>query len=126
MALSGLGLVDTVAGDYERAERSSRRPATLPPRGRPWGLTSALWNTADLAIIRGEFDEASRALEEALAVLGETSRERWIAHTLAHLAEVLFARASPSGREDAAARGARALRARGRRVGARRGRERAA
>jgi hypothetical protein len=47
-----------------------------------------LWRTADLALERGRLDDAESALREALAVLGETRRERWIAQTVADLAEV--------------------------------------
>ena len=47
--------------------------------GDRWGLASTLWRTADLALARGRLDDAEAALREALAVLGETQRERWIA-----------------------------------------------
>ena len=36
----------------------------------------------------GRLDDAERALQEARGVLGPTQRERWIANTLAGLAEV--------------------------------------
>ena len=60
--------------------------------GDRWGLASALWRTADLAFARGELDDAERALQEARGVLGPTQRERWIANTLAGLAEVALGR----------------------------------
>ena len=44
---------------------------------------------------RGSLDDAQSALEEARAVLGATQRERWIAHTLAGLAEVALLRGAP-------------------------------
>ena len=60
--------------------------------GDRWGLTNALWRTADLAFALGEIDDAERALHEARGVLGPTQRERWIANTLAGLAEVAVQR----------------------------------
>src|SRR4029077_1702091 len=56
--------------------------------GDRWGLGSTLWRVADLALARNRLDEAAGALEEARVVLVETHRERWIAHTLAGLAEI--------------------------------------
>jgi hypothetical protein len=88
MALSGLGLVDTVAGDHDLAEQLLTEACDLFRRaGDRWGLTGALWNTADLAIARLDFAAARASLEEALAVLRETGRELWIAQTEARLAE---------------------------------------
>ncbi len=93
MALTGLGLVDTVAGEHERAERELGDALALFRRaGDRWGLTSALWRRADLALVRGEFDDAEEALEEALRVLGETKRLRWAGHTLGSYGDVLAAR----------------------------------
>ena len=56
--------------------------------GDRWGLASTLWRIADLAIERGRLDEAEAALQEARTVLAPTQRERWIASTIAGLAEV--------------------------------------
>jgi ATP/maltotriose-dependent transcriptional regulator MalT len=41
---------------------------------------------------RGRIETAEAALEEAQAVLGHTEMSRWIAHTLAGLAEVALLR----------------------------------
>ena len=60
--------------------------------GDRWGLASSLWRTADLAFARGNVDDAEAALLEARAVVGATGRERWIANTLAGLAEVAVLR----------------------------------
>src|SRR4051794_10058718 len=101
LALSGLGLVDTNAGEYERAERQLGEARAIFRRaGDRWGLASALWRTADLALARRRPDEAEASLREALAVLGETRRERWLAHTLGGLAEAAVLRGD---REEAAA-----------------------
>ena len=54
-----------------------------------------LWNTADVAVTRGDLDGAVEALEEALAVQREAGRGLWIAQTLTHLAEVAFAQDEP-------------------------------
>jgi hypothetical protein len=54
-----------------------------------------LWNTADVAVSRGDLDAAVDALEEALAVQREAGRELWIAQTLMHLAEAALARDEP-------------------------------
>jgi predicted ATPase len=89
LVLAGLGLIDTTAGDYESAERRLAEAREIFRRaGDRWGLVSTLWRTADLALERGRLDDAESALREALAAIGETHRERWIAHTLAGLAEV--------------------------------------
>ena len=80
LVLAGLGLIDTTAGDYESAERHLAEARDIFRRaGDRWGLASTLWRTADLAFARGRLDDAEAALREALAVLGETQRERWIA-----------------------------------------------
>jgi predicted ATPase len=93
MALTGLGLVDTVAGDHARAEAELGEALALFRRaGDRWGLASALWRRADLALVRRELDGAERALEEALQVLGEVKRLRWIGHTLGNYGDVLAAR----------------------------------
>jgi tetratricopeptide (TPR) repeat protein len=89
LVLAGLGLIDTTAGEYEQAERHLGEARDIFRRaGDRWGLASTLWRTADLAFDRDRLDEAAAALEEARVVLGETQRERWIAHTLAGLAEI--------------------------------------
>ena len=96
LALSGLGLIDTTAGDYDGAERHLAEASDIFRRaGDRWGLASTLWRAADLAIACGRLEDAEVALREALAVLGETRRERWIAETLAGLAEVTALRGDP-------------------------------
>src|SRR5207302_6426156 len=55
--------------------------------GDRWGLASSLWRTADLAFARGRVEEAEAALEEARAVVAETTQERWLACTVSGLAE---------------------------------------
>jgi predicted ATPase len=93
LVLSGLGLVETVAGDYDAADRFVSEARELFRRaGDRWGLASTLWRAADLALARGDADAAEAALDEAYAVLGETGRERWIANTVAGLAEVALRR----------------------------------
>ena len=49
-------------------------------------------DTADLAFARSNLDGAEAALQEAREVLEATQRERWIANTLAGLAEVALLR----------------------------------
>ena len=89
LILAGLGLIDTTAGDYESAERHLAEARQIFRRaGDRWGLVSTLWRTADLAFERGRLDDVESALREALSVIGVTHRERWIAYTLAGLAEV--------------------------------------
>ena len=96
MALSGLGLVDAASGNYERAEQLLAEARDLFRRaGDRWGLTGVLWNSADLAVTRGDLDAAVEALEEALAVQREAGRGLWIAQTLTHLAEVALAQDEP-------------------------------
>jgi hypothetical protein len=51
-----------------------------------------LWRVADLASARERLGEAEAALEEARWVLEATGRDRWIANTLAGLAEVVLLR----------------------------------
>jgi ATP/maltotriose-dependent transcriptional regulator MalT len=93
LVLSGLGLMDTTAGDQESAERHLAEARDIFRRAVDrWGLASTLWRTADLALERGRLDDAEAALEEARSVLGETQRERWIAQTVAGLAEVAVLR----------------------------------
>jgi ATP/maltotriose-dependent transcriptional regulator MalT len=89
MTLAARGLLETIGGDYEQADQPLREARDLFRRaGDRWGLVSSLWRTADLAIARGRLDDAEASLEEARAVVGATERQRWIAATLAALAEV--------------------------------------
>src|SRR3954471_7233166 len=89
LALSGLGLIETTAGDYEAAEQYLAEARDIFRRsGDRWGVASTLWRTADLAIARHELDEAEAALQEAHDVVRVTQRQRWIANTLSGLAEV--------------------------------------
>src|SRR6185503_14619656 len=75
LALAGLGLVDTMAGDYASADRHLAEAREIFRRaGDRWGLASTLWRTADLALERGRLDDAEAALQEARAILGETQR----------------------------------------------------
>jgi predicted ATPase len=100
LALTGLGLVDTIGGEYERAERQLEEAHEIfRCAGDRWGIASALWRTADLAIERDRLDAADAALREALAIVGETQRDRWIAHTLASLAQVSSLRGDAEGAE---------------------------
>jgi tetratricopeptide (TPR) repeat protein len=101
MALLALGLAETVSGEYSQAEQPLSEAHDLFCRaGDRWGLVSALWRTADLAIARDRLDDADAALQEARAVVGETEREGWIAVTVATLAEVAQLRGDP-GRAEA-------------------------
>jgi tetratricopeptide (TPR) repeat protein len=93
MALSGLGRVETAAGDFGRAAHQLAEARELFRRaGDRWGLTSALWNTADLALALDDLGAAEEALEEALALQAGKGRERWHGETLARLAEIALAR----------------------------------
>lgn len=70
--------------------------AVLDATDRPRrGAAAIRWRTADLAFARGSLDDAEAALQEARAVLGPTGRERWIANTIAALAEVAVLRGEP-------------------------------
>ncbi len=111
LALSGLGLVETLGGDHAAAERHLEEARGIFRRaGDRWGLASTLWRTADLAFARDDVDAAEAALEEALAVLWATGRERWIANTLVGLSDVALLRGDPargrscSGRRKSATR----------------------
>jgi len=89
IVLSGLGLVGTISGDFEKAEQPLAEARDLFRRaGDRWGLVSSLWRTADLALARTRVGDAKAALEEARAVVGETERQCWIAVTVAALGEV--------------------------------------
>jgi predicted ATPase len=89
LALAGLGFIDTEAGEYQSAARHLADACDIFRRaGDRWGLASTLWRVADLACAEECLDEAEAALEEARWVLEATGRDRWIANTLAGLAEV--------------------------------------
>ena len=98
LALAGLGLVETTAGDYKSAENRLAEAADIfRCAGDRWGLASTLWRTADLALERQRWDDADAVLREALGLLGETRRERWLAQTMARLAEVTELRGDAVG-----------------------------
>jgi predicted ATPase len=88
LVLTGLSLVELAAGDHERAELHVAESCDIFRRaGDRWGLVSALWRAADVAFDRDGVVAAEAALEEALAVVSKTGRDRWIAQTLAGLGE---------------------------------------
>jgi predicted ATPase len=88
LVLTALGLVEIAAGDHARAGELITQATDLFRRaGDRWGLTAALWRSADLAFARERPGDAAAALEEALALLVETGRQRWIDMTRAALAE---------------------------------------
>ena len=69
LALSGLGLIETAAGEHDAAEQYLAEARDIFRRaGDRWGIASTLWRTADLALARDELDDAEAALEEAHAV----------------------------------------------------------
>jgi hypothetical protein len=89
IALSGLALAGIVGGEYDRAGRELEEARELFRRaGDRWGLVSALWRTADLAVARGDLGEALAALDIGLAAARETERTGWIEVTSAMRAEV--------------------------------------
>ena len=106
-------------GDFDEAEDHLAEAHDIFRRaGDRWGLASTLWRVADLALARGRLDDAEAALEEALSVLGATQRQRWIASTLAGLAEVArAARRRRAGHGTARGRPRALRRARRRRSG---------
>lgn len=98
LALTGLALVETEAGEHTRAEAHLTEATDLFRRtGDRWGLINALWRKADLAVAANAPDQAEASLREALDLLHETRLERWIAHTLAALAEVSLLRGDEAG-----------------------------
>ena len=93
LVLSGLSLIDSASGDQSAAERHLADARRLFRRaGDRWGLVSALWRTADLALLRDSPDDAEAALREAEAILAETCLYRWNGHTNVQLAEVAVVR----------------------------------
>ena len=93
LVLVGIGVVETNAGEYRKAERQLAEARDIFRRaGDRWAFASSLWATADLAFARGNLDGAEVALLKARAVLAATRRERWIANTVAGLAEIALLR----------------------------------
>jgi tetratricopeptide (TPR) repeat protein len=91
--ISGLGMVATVTGDLDAAERHLAEARDIFRRaGDRWGLASTLWRIADLAVVKADLERAEAALQEASSVLEPTHRDRWIANTLSGLAEVALLR----------------------------------
>jgi tetratricopeptide (TPR) repeat protein len=98
LALTGLALVETAAGDHTRAEAHLMEAIDIFRRtGDRWGLINALWREADLAVAGADPDRADASLREALDLSREARLERWIAHTLAALAEVSLLRGDHAG-----------------------------
>jgi hypothetical protein len=93
MALSGLGRVETASGNLGRAEQWLAEARDMFRRaGDRWGLTGALWNSADLAIARADLDNAQHWLEDALTLQAGKGRDRWHAECLARLADTALNR----------------------------------
>ncbi|HUK96312.1 MAG TPA: AAA family ATPase [Gaiellaceae bacterium] len=107
LVLSGLGLVETIAGNFDAAEvRLGDARQLFRRAGDRWGLASSLWRTAELWRAEGRLDDAWSALQEAREILTATNRPRWIGHAEAALAEVASLRGD---REQAASLFASAL-----------------
>ena len=89
LVLIGLGQLETAAGDDVGAARHLAEAEELFRRaGDRWGLTVVLWRRAELVSARGDLDAAQAALDEALRVSAPTEHDRWIAITLAALADL--------------------------------------
>ena len=89
MVMVGLGLVGIQSGEHDLAEEQLGQARELFRRaGDRWGLVSALWRTAELALARMRLDDAQEALEAARATVVPTERRGWIDVTVAMLAEV--------------------------------------
>ena len=89
LVLSGLGLLETLAGDFESAETRLADARDLFRRaGDRWGLASSLWRTAELWRTEGRLDDAWSALQEAREIIETTNRSRWLGHADAALGEV--------------------------------------
>ncbi|MBV8218364.1 MAG: tetratricopeptide repeat protein, partial [Solirubrobacterales bacterium] len=73
----------------------SEAEAIFERAGDRWGLAITLWRIADLEVARGRLDSAEASLERARRVLGPTQRERWIANTVAGLAEIALEQGNP-------------------------------
>ena len=82
-------MIETVAGECAKADEHLREARNIfRSAGDRWAFASSLWATADLAFARESFDDAQAALLKARAVLETTGRERWIANTVAALAQI--------------------------------------
>ena len=94
----GLGLIDTHAGDYRSAARHLAEARELFRRaGDRWGLASTLWRTADLALAHAGASTTRRPrCRKPERSSARPSGERWIANTLAGLAEVAVLRGDMS------------------------------
>ena len=89
LVLVGLGLIETAAGAYGKADDHLREARNIfRGAGDRWAFASSLWATSDLAFARGSFHDAEAALLKARAVLEVTRRERWLANTVAALAQI--------------------------------------
>ena len=114
LALAGLGLIETDAGDYEQRRAAPGRGARhLPPRRRPLGAGEhAVAHRRPRVRARDASTTPRRRSRRRARCSATTERAGWIANTLAGLAEVPSCAAT---RERAARRcssvAARALRA---------------
>ena len=89
LVLIGLGELEAAAGDRSGAGRYLAEAEELFRRaGDRWGRIAALWRTAELVSAQGDLDAAEAALDEALRVSEPTEHHRWIAVTLAALADL--------------------------------------
>jgi len=89
LVVVGLGVIETVAGKYAKADAHlSEARDIFRSAGDRWAFASSLWASADLAFARGDLDDAEASLLKARAVLEVTCRERWIANTVAALAQI--------------------------------------
>ena len=79
VALASLGQICVRLGNLKRAEQALNRALDIrTPLPFMRETTGAVWDSlAQIHVIRGAYDEATRSLERARAAYGESSTSRW-------------------------------------------------
>ena len=91
--LSGLAILATVEGDYDRAEELSQLARLRSDRtGDPWSRELAFYALTRSALLHGRNDDAKRYAEETLRVSQEAQDHWFKAYCLLELGNVALAR----------------------------------
>ncbi len=89
-AYNNLGLHLTMRGEWAKAEIAYKRALTLATEANHVHVAGILDSLGDLKILRGEFDEAQKLLEQSVALAKERKKEWYLIQSLRNLARCLL------------------------------------
>ncbi|MEQ1762600.1 MAG: sigma 54-interacting transcriptional regulator [Pyrinomonadaceae bacterium] len=92
IAYNNLGINLMLTGDWAKAERMIRRALDLATKSSHAHRAGILDSLGELMILRGDLDEASKLLEEAVSIAKEKKREWYEVQAMRNLARCYLAK----------------------------------